>query len=309
MINAPSIVIIVVRQHFQSSKNDSFLFLQPYRWIRVYDITIRDNYAYIATYESGMRILDISNPLHPQEIGRYMGSSREGKIYLSDTLAFYTGFSRMYILDISNPANPYRLSTWEGEREIVDIVNIGDRVYLQSMGFRVIDVSDPTQPEEILYCREAELGVLDVHENFIYVGADDCIQLIDKSDPDSLNIVGSYNAPGWGRMVSVVDEYAYFAKTNAGLWVVDVFSPSEPQIMDFIELPDYIQDLAIDGYYAYLTINNGLSIIDISEPSDLLLVTTREFVNDAVSVDAEGDYAYVGMDNAGLRIFDIRLCL
>lgn len=52
---------------------DSVLIGQSPGWPRgnVYAVAVSGNYAYIAAYEAGLQVIDVSNPANPQGVGGY----------------------------------------------------------------------------------------------------------------------------------------------------------------------------------------------------------------------------------------------
>jgi hypothetical protein len=86
-----------------------------------YDIAVKDGRAYIATLGGGLRIVDISDPSHPTESGRY--ETREAKhcIVSGDLLILGDTRSGIYILDIRSPDSPKLTDRIEPKAPIVSI--------------------------------------------------------------------------------------------------------------------------------------------------------------------------------------------
>ena len=135
-------------------------------WIIPHDVSVTHNRAYVSYAEAGLRILDISNPRSPKSISTYnypngwthgAEASEDGKyVYITDEQP--GGFMR--ILDISNLSNPVQVSIYQSSERVVNngrilsIHNVqvkGDLVYVGNYqdGFRVVDVSNPSQPAEV----------------------------------------------------------------------------------------------------------------------------------------------------------------
>jgi hypothetical protein len=70
-------------------------------------VCISDSYAYVACEDSGLHVIDISDPSNPQEIGVYdvFGSYRD--IHVSGSYAYIANeHSMLVVVDVSDPANP-----------------------------------------------------------------------------------------------------------------------------------------------------------------------------------------------------------
>ena len=70
------------------------------------DIQIRDTCAYIAYGTSGLRIIDISTPSNPQEIGYFDTPGNAFGVFLAGNFSFVADNRALRVIDISNPSNP-----------------------------------------------------------------------------------------------------------------------------------------------------------------------------------------------------------
>jgi len=81
---------------------------------------------------------------------------------------------------------------------------------------------------------------------------------------DSLNcrLVGHCNTPDYAYDVAVAGSYAYVADGVAGLRVIDVSDPANPQERGYCHTADYALGVAVAGNYAYVADEAaGLQII------------------------------------------------
>jgi hypothetical protein len=120
-----------------------------------YSIFVDGNYAYVAAVDHGLRIVNISNPVDPVEVGHYDISNWAMDIVVVENYAYIStgvgGGGGLRIIDISNPESPIEIGHHDlsgGGAESLAVID--NYVYLANiMGLRVIDVSDPTSPVEI----------------------------------------------------------------------------------------------------------------------------------------------------------------
>jgi hypothetical protein len=82
------------------------------------DITVSDHYAFLmeeAKYEGtnrfggGLVIVDLTDPSHPAEIGRYGSSLWMNSVAVAGSYAYVVGGGGLHVIDISNPAHPRRV--------------------------------------------------------------------------------------------------------------------------------------------------------------------------------------------------------
>ena len=122
----------------------------------------------------------------------------------------------------------------------------------------------------------------------------------------SLVIVGSLDTDGEAEGVAVVGDYAYVADSSKGLKVVNIATPSTPELVGSLDTNDYAMGVTVVGNYAYVADwSEGLKIINIATPSAPELVGSLDTDGYALKVAVAGDYAYVADDNKGLKIINI----
>jgi len=117
------------------------------------------NYAYVSGEEGSLRILDISDPTGPVEVGAYHHTPRFTNEYPMDIFVVdghaYVAYDMggLWIVDVSDPTSPrevghYRvgdlLTGVQASRGYAFVANGG-------YGLRIVDVSDPASPEEVGY--------------------------------------------------------------------------------------------------------------------------------------------------------------
>jgi hypothetical protein len=88
-----------------------------------YDITVKGDRAYIAAFRGGLRIMDISDPAHPVETGRYETGDAKHCIASGDRLILGDRKSGVYILDIRAPDKPRLTDIIKPKTPIVTIAH------------------------------------------------------------------------------------------------------------------------------------------------------------------------------------------
>lgn len=114
----------------------------------VEDIALSGNYLYIANRDSGLVILDVSDPTEPVRTGRCDVFNEAQGVAIVDNYAIIT--DRLYglvIIDISDPFNPEIVADYEMDDHVYDITIDGNYAYVQAGGERVIfDITDILDP-------------------------------------------------------------------------------------------------------------------------------------------------------------------
>ncbi len=107
--------------------------------------------------------------------------------------------------------------------------------------------------------------------------------------------------------MAVSGNYAYVADADAGLQVIDVSNPANPQRVGGYDTSGYAYGVAVSGNYAYVAdCDAGLQVIDVSNPANPQRVGGYDTSGYAYGVAVSGNYAYVADGDWGLMILGPR---
>jgi uncharacterized repeat protein (TIGR01451 family) len=173
----------------------------------------------------------------------------------------------------------------------------------------VLDVSDPTTPQEIgstMPFPQFVEGVT-VSGTVAYAAVGTAgLRIVDISDPTHPVEVGAYDTPGYAEGVAVAGQYAYVADGHYGLRVVDIADPTRPTETAYAYPLNYLFDVAVDGQYAYLAAAGaGLLVADISDPSHPAETGTYDTPGYAYGIDVSGDVVYIADGWESLRVVSV----
>jgi hypothetical protein len=144
----------------------------------LHDVWVREDgqVAYLSYWDAGLVLIDISDPANPVFLGYgreplTFGSdegnahaavpARGGDLVLVADEDFQPGpYGFLRIFDTSDPSNPVQIGAFATEKSLINtpvsatihnIYVVGDVAFLSwyEEGIRVVDFSDPTQPQEI----------------------------------------------------------------------------------------------------------------------------------------------------------------
>lgn len=195
-------------------------------------IIIRDNFAYVLTGQSGVRVVDISNYYTPTEITFYKLQTYIEDLAIGGNCAYVTaGDSGLRIIDISNPLSINEISDIypSGRARFVDVDENFAYVSIE-WSLRVIDISDPYNPSEVGHI-DTWAYRMDISGDYAYVtsGSFSDLHIIDISDPSNPNQISSVNTPSWANNVTVHGQYAYIANGDSGIRVINISDPKIPK--------------------------------------------------------------------------------
>ena len=236
---------------------------------RARGIELSGNYAFIADYSSGIRSIDISNPLVPVLLDRYDTS------YAFDV--FVDG-SEAYLADYT-------------------------------YGIRSIDISDPTdlsQDDRVDLSGNYSYGIT-VSGNYAFAGnGSKGVDSYNISNPSNMSYLDNYNTPGTARGLDADGTYVYVADGGSGFRVLNASNPSNITNEDSIDLGGNAYDVKNVGNYAFVANDTrGLDIFDVSTPNNIIARGNYNTAGTAYGVDVIGNTAYIASGSGGLYAIDV----
>jgi hypothetical protein len=287
-------------------------------WCCAYDVAAFGSYAYVANGRHGLRVIDVSTPSSPIEVGFYDTPGQAYGVAVSGRFA-YVGdhLTGLRVIDVSTPSNPIEVGFHDTPESASGVAVSGSYAYVaDGYSLRVIDVSTPSNPIEVGFVDTGH-GATDVVVSgsyaFVAGGHWDsgALRVIDISTPEHPIEIGYFRI----RVVYGVDvsgRHAYVAAAS-GLWVIDVSTPANPRTAAFFDTTDHAREVAVSGVHAFVAKDNhpgeptGLLVIDVSDPSRPVEVGNYD-LEDAMSVTVDGRYLYVTEGGKGLDVLDPTGC-
>ncbi len=115
-----------------------------------------------------------------------------------------------------------------------------------------------------------------VSGDFAYMvsgGSGDDFQVIDITDHENPQIIGSVDTPGLAVDVCVNGPIALIADKGGDLQIIGISNPEHPQILGSVSTPGYALGVSFFGTHAYVAVSKGvennndtmqLQVIDVS---------------------------------------------
>ncbi|MCZ6776479.1 MAG: hypothetical protein O7D34_08490, partial [Ignavibacteria bacterium] len=145
-----------------------------------YYVDVKDSIAYLASPDSGLRIIDWHDSSDPRQISRVLGSAPG--VAVRDTLVFVVT-DTIYVINVSNPFVPHVLGTGP----------------TGAFGNTSFDVT--------------------VDRNFVY-WAGRQLGLVDVSNPFSPTQIGNFSGSNWVRGVAAEENTVVFTDVTRGVWIL-----------------------------------------------------------------------------------------
>ncbi len=310
-------------------------------------VSINGNYAFLAEHQQGLKILDISDRTRPYLISALETAGdavdieyQNGFVYLAD---FGANIDGIRIIDVSNPYSPVPAGSYAINYALRIKVS-GDYAYLISQGLKIVDVSDPENPDLVgVLSFSTTAQHISVSGNYAYIISEfymgpTYLNIVNISEPSGPALISDMIIP-WSIEPAVNGDFLYLP-SGEGLKIIDVSDPgnpfyaSEPGFqmgflyiagnylfsggLEIFDISDPINPVFVGGFlspgghdgfqilgdYAYIASGNGLSIVDLTEPSNPILSGQYDIEGWNHSAAAYDGYAYLANHESGLYVID-----
>lgn len=234
----------------------------------------------LGAYDSGLWIVDVSQPDSLKDVSFFPTSDHAYKVVLRDDLAFIaSGWSGLWIIDISQPEQPERIANlntggWTAHVVVSDnlayIINpkidLSDTTY----GLRLVDISDIQHPYIVSYVR-GRFYSLALSDNLLFLTSavgDTALEILDVSNSQNPQLIGVLHASYDPSYIALQDSFAYLATPANGLRIIDWHNPSSPvEVYSFNTSNIYsVVGIAVSDSFAYADRIDTFFVFNISNP-------------------------------------------
>jgi len=234
-------------------------------------VVIEGDYAYMTNGEQGLIILDVSDPQHPEFIGRFDSSGNATGVDLDGNYAFIADRENgLVIVDISDKTNPLEVGHNDTEDWARVVVVEGDYAYVGDRfnGLLIYDVTDRSTPEIIgHFDTDGHVTGIAISGDYAYLSdGDNGLVILDISDKTNPQQVGDHPTEGWSMLaVTVIGNHALLGDNTNGVVILNITDPTDPEVEGHYDTPDTSSTIALSGEYALVADRyNGLVIGEVT---------------------------------------------
>jgi len=222
-------------------------------------IFIEGVYAYVACGEEGVKVVNISNPEDPTQVGSYcpVGKSCFEVVVQSGLAYIAADDAGLIIADMNNLDN---------------IVTKGGIPEIES----------------------THLHVLPPHAYILASDHPDGLIKADVSDPASPGILGKYQSPTEPLSIEIDGQALYIADAN-GLWAYDLSDPAIPFLISIFEGRPSLTELFLNESILFGIHENQMSVLNVSNAGNITETSCYQMDDGCVIDDIffDGGYAYL----------------
>ncbi len=251
---------------------------------RILDFIINEQYVYLSVLNSGIEIINISNPMEPQLVNTYNNSLKylnELVIDSQNNILYTTVYDKgLVILNISNPKEP---------QLITEYMQMNDWNYKYSE-----------------FCLADELLIVKIAGNDYGTG----FSILNISNPSQPAVLWSGYISRYVTSLSVFDDLLIVGKHYNIVEIYDISDPISPELLSSVSNNWFFSENEIVTKESSVFVargENGLLIVDIEHPKMARLVTTMKdhYSGESFDVFVQGDYVFLADGWDGLEIFKL----
>ncbi len=259
------------------------------------EVAIVHNYACLAVDGKILKILDISDPNVPKELGSYEEvPARRVAAYGDHVLVLYEHGAGLGVVDLSPLA-------WTARMPYLVAIALVTSVGLALLMFWV-------RRSLNRYLLLLALSVVALPPALLTLV------------PKAPRVVSRYHPPGaspvWQGGLAVAKRHAYIVGARCDdqgsmLWVLDVSNPASPREMGSCKLSQrgHALDVAVAGKYAYVVDDShALYVVNVTNPAAPKVIGSYSasiHTSDPQAVAVTGQHVLVTDGHWGMRVFDV----
>ena len=194
----------------------------------VLDVDLKDNLAFVVSYDEELIVFDLSDPSDPVLLSTYpAGFLHHAKVALKDTLAF------------------------------LSVYGVGAAVH-------IISYADPSAPELVGTYGTGYSMVVAVDEDIMYTRLSSDLHVVDVSDPSNPTLLGTYDEFTFWTPWAMVPQGDYLYTTDAygNSVVFDVSDPGNPLFVENFRTPsEHAENLVVVDDTVFVADKYGLMIL------------------------------------------------
>lgn len=238
-------------------------------------IDVVGNYAYLACYNDGLKIVDITDSSHP---------------VVHDGINLSTSGTTAYLMDVK-VKDGYAYMAYDRD------------------GFVIADVSDISSPALVTstYDESSFISGISIFGHYAYLTHhEDGILVFDLANPESPEFMKNVKIETYGGMKNLFgiitsSHYIFVTSTdeNAGVSILDVTDSENPSFVSKFDIAGFTEEISVSGNYLLTTTQDSVSVITIEYPDIPSRNSEYDYSKTMLtpSLATLDSQAYIGVDN------------
>ncbi|MHA1954350.1 MAG: LVIVD repeat-containing protein, partial [Candidatus Heimdallarchaeaceae archaeon] len=270
------------------------------------DVVVKDDTAFVANSEGGLRVIDVSDPANPTPIGTRDTAGITTNLALIDDFALLAdGTNGLVVVDINNPSNPTIETTFStGISSAINVFAQEDYAYVVDInnGIIIVDITDPTAPTYVSTWSKTSVSDADIFGDYLYVtDLNDGLSVVNVTDSSAPAFISELTLPGFAQTIVIEGIDAYIPCQTGGLRVVRIADISDPPAFIGSQTSIGSRDVIVrkDHVFVADNSNDSLQVFNVSNPASPYLTGFYTFPDAPTNMFLEDDLLYVTFSGVG----------
>jgi len=256
------------------------------------------------------------------KIGAYKTSGTANNVFVRNingsNIAFVAdGNSGMQIINVSNPALPQLVSTFNTSGYSYDIksarINGIEYAFIADgiNDFILVDVSSlnsPLQKDHIDFVDDAVITVeIDTLNKKAFAGSyGGFLYILDLTNlPDSLSVIGTYQAYDKIKGIHTVGSKCYVAENNFGMEIINVSDYTFPVSLSYAKTPGQSYDVFVNDGIAYVADGTaGISLFNVTNENNPVYLKSLKSKDASTNLFFGQQRLFSAEENYGIEAFN-----
>jgi len=268
-----------------------------------FDVVVGGGYAYATSDgpefdgDEYVEIIDVGDPTTPHLVQtlNFSGGMPSALVHAGDYL--YVADSGIDVVDLTDPPNASVVGHLQTPYGPSGLAMAGDHLYITSYYHGILIASiadDPTQPVLVGAIDPVNIvGAIQTAGGLAYVIANwDGLLILDLAIPDAPTVIGELSGLGGAASSIAISGSTVYIDGDSELHVIDVSDPSDPILVDTVEIPNPISELLVVGDVLYVSAQ-GVHALDIRDPRQPEYIGDLDLEGLSAGLGAAGDFLCV----------------
>ncbi len=272
---------------------------------QIIDVAVQSTQAYLSASSLGLRIVDISTPNQPVEIGHYQTPEDNQQVIINGNYAYLAEDTIFRIVDISDPTNIKEIGNFTTGYYIYDMaINNGFAFFNHgAYPLEILDIHSFSNITDVLLTDNYYEAGLAVESTFMYLVVNGNLDVFDISSISNIKEIGSCSVGGYGNSIFLGKKYVYVVSIYSVV-IVDRSNPYQP-----IQVGNYAngdnQSVTENGDFMYIGDNVGVEVVNINDPSNPIEVAYYDTPAGVPSLAFQNNYLYTADQYSGFYVFNL----
>ncbi|MBM3708709.1 MAG: hypothetical protein FJW69_10315, partial [Actinobacteria bacterium] len=287
--------------------------LKPLAWCEcpspVLNLAYKDSVAYAVCGDSGVVVVNLSQPEQPRRIRR-LDLPFARAMAICDTLAVVvSGEWGAWILNVANPARPYVWCYLPVPGYADDVALEGHRLAVACGpdGLYQYDVSRPTFPVLVHHMSLPGLTVdLATEGGAVWVCMSDGLHAVDVGTPEAQDL-GFLALPARPAALALGRGFGLASTADSGVVSFSTEDPGRPVLLGSQKSPGLPGPIAVRDSWAFVGVAGyGIQVLSVARPESIEDVGALRGVPGPVDLSLSGQFLVLAAAESGLYFCDVR---